>query len=102
MMFLPVSLTIGGAVFVPLLIIALVRFKSVVVAFALSATFSIGATLGLLLSLLLGDALLSRLQDADARLFQLFAFASAGAIGGASIALWLLRRIAGKQKWEQR
>jgi hypothetical protein len=102
MMFLPISLMVGGIVFVPLLIIAIVRFKSVAVAFALAASFSIGATLGLLGSLFLGDALLSRLQDAEVRLFLLFAFASAGAIGGASIALWLLRRLAGNQSWEQR
>jgi hypothetical protein len=102
MMFLPISLMVGGIVFVPLLIIAIVRFKSVAVAFALAASFSIGATLGLLASLFLGDALLSKLQGAEVRLFLLFAFASAGSIGGASIALWLLRRLAGNQSWEQR
>jgi hypothetical protein len=102
MMFVPISLAVGGAVFVPLLIISLVRFKSVVVAIALAGAFSIGAALGMVLSLFLGDVLLSRLQDPVSREYQLFAFASAGAIGGASIALWLLRRASGNQKWEQR
>jgi hypothetical protein len=86
---------VGAAVFVPLLIIAIVRFESAAIAFAISASFSIGAMVGFFLSLLLANELIPRYYDGDAKLILMFIFASAGAIGGAAIALWLLRKIAG-------
>jgi hypothetical protein len=100
MMFLPISLVVGGVVFVPLLVIAILRFKSTTLAVALSATFAIGATLGLFLSLLAADALLPR-NEVNVHTILLFVFGSAGSIGGATIALWLLRKGAGNRKWEQ-
>jgi hypothetical protein len=102
MMFLPVSLLVAGCVFVPLLVIALVRFKSAAIAVAVSATFSVGAGIGLLLGLILVDALSLPVDDPKVSGLLVVVFACAGAVSGASSALWLLRRYAGDQNWEQR
>jgi hypothetical protein len=91
------SLILGTAVFVPLFVIALVRFTSARVAFVVSASFSIGAMLGFFLSLLLAYQLnLERNWDGYAPII----FASAGALGGAALALALLRRFAGNN-WQR-
>ena len=96
------SLIVGGAVFVPLLVIAIVRFESAAVALAVSATFSIGAMAGFFLSLLLATQVIPRHSAGEATELLQFAFASAGAIAGAAIALALLRKIAGDQSWRRR
>lgn len=102
MSYLSVTLILGTAVFVPLLIIAIVRFESVAIAFAVAATFSIGAMVGFFLSLLLAGLVLPRPHDETGKLLMMFIFASGGAIGGAAIALALLRKIAGDQPWRRR
>lgn len=98
---LVISLLVGGAVFLPLLVIALVKFKSPALAVAIALTFSMGATVGLFLSLLAAQALLPPL-DANVEMLSLAVFGSAGSIGGAAIALSMLRRAAANQNWERR
>jgi hypothetical protein len=88
------TMVLGGAVFVPLLVISLVRLESTRLAFVLSATFTIGAMIGFFLSMLLAYGL--RLDTAWNGI-ALFLFASAGAIGGAALALALLRRFGRRQ-----
>jgi hypothetical protein len=102
MSYLPVTLLVGSIVFVPLLIIAIVRFKSTALAFALAAAFAIGAMAGLYLSLFVGSVVLPVFPPSDLYLIMLFVFGTAGSVGGASLALWLLRRIAGNSNWERR
>ena len=89
-----VTLILAGAVFV--------RFKSVAIAFAVAATFSIGAMVGFFLSLLLAGQVFPRPHDDTSNLIYVFIFASAGAIAGAATALTLLRRIAGDKPWWRR
>lgn len=89
---------LGIAVFVPLLVIALVRLPSVKLAFAAAAAFSIGAMLGFFLSVSL--AVWLHLRDAWNGV-ALLVFASAGAIGGAALGLALLRKFAGNQNWRR-
>ena len=97
------ALYLGAAVFVPLLVIALVRFASVAVAFAVAAAFSIGAMLGFFFSLLLTSLVFSHRDVMFAwNSIPLFIFVGAGAVGGAAIALWILRRIAGDRPWRRR
>jgi predicted permease len=97
-----VTLVLGSAVFVPLLIISIVRFESVAIAFAVAATFSVGAMVGFFLCLLLAGLVIPRHSDDTGSLLLTFLFASGGAIGGAAIALSLLRKMAGDQPWRRR
>jgi hypothetical protein len=99
--FIPLLLLFSAVIFVPLLIIAIVKFKSVAVAFAVSATFTLGAALGLFVSLALAQALIPRSIDGDLSLYSIL-FAAAGSIGGAALSLKMLRKLAGDQKWEKR
>ncbi len=97
------ALYLGAAVFVPLLVIALVRFASIAIAFAVAASFSIGAMLGFFFSLLLAGAVFLHSDVMFAwNSIPLFIFVSAGAIGGAAVAMWILRRIAGDRPWRRR
>jgi predicted permease len=95
-------LILGSAVFVPLLIIAIVRFESVAIAFAVAATFSVGAMVGFFLSMLVAGLVIPMHHDDLGSTILVFIFASGGAIGGAAIALSLLRRIAGDRPWRRR
>jgi len=88
------TMILGGAVFVPLLVISLVRLESARLAFVLSAVFTLGAMVGFFLSMLLAHWL--RLNEAWDGI-ALFLFASAGAIGGAALALALLRKFGRRQ-----
>jgi len=97
-----ITFVLGCAVFVPLLIISIVRFKSPAIAFAVSATFSIGAMIGFFLSLNLAIRLIHPHDDDMGSLILTFIFASGGAIAGAAVALALLRKMAGDQPWRRR
>jgi hypothetical protein len=98
-----IALYLGAAVFVPLLVIAIVRFASVAIAFAVAATFSIGAMVGFFLSMMLAPVVFQHEDRLHAwNSIPLFIFVSAGAIGGAALALWILRRIAGDRPWRRR
>ena len=96
-----ITTLLGTIVFVPLLVIALVRFKSPAIAFAVSAAFSIGAMAGFFLSWLLATRIIPRHLDEAWNGIPVFVFVAAGAIGGAALALSLLRRLAGKQNWRR-
>jgi hypothetical protein len=104
MAFLPLALLFGAVIFVPLLVIAIVKFKSPAIAFAVSATFAIGAAVGLFAGVMLGDAVVPRGAGAggEYRDIYLFILGAAGSIGGAALALWLLRKMARDQTWEKR
>lgn len=99
---LVISIWVSGVVFLALLAISLVKFKSAALAFAISLAFSMGAAAGLFLSLLAGNALLPPFLDANVKMGSLAIIGSAGAIGGAALALSLLRRAAGHRDWERR
>ena len=90
-----VSWMLGGAVFVPLLVISLVQLRSVKLAFAVAIAFSIGAMLGFFLSASLAVWLRF---DED---LEIFVFASVGAIGGAALALSMLRHFARNHDWRR-
>jgi hypothetical protein len=97
----PVTMLLGAVVFVPLLVIALVRFASPAIAFAVSAAFSIGAMAGFFGSWLIAWQLIPRHLNEAWNGVLLFLFVSAGAIGGAALALGLLRRIGGNRNWRR-
>jgi hypothetical protein len=97
----PITMLLGLVVFVPLLVIALVRFASPAIAFAVSAAFSIGAMVGFFVSWLVAWQLIPRHINEAWNGVPLFLFVSAGAIGGASLALALLRKIGGNQNWRR-
>ena len=99
---LVITWVLGVAVFVPLLVIALIRFESKTIAFVVAASFTMGAMAGFFLSALLASYILPRAFMDDYYLVLFFVFASAGAIGGAALALRLLRRISGTQAWRRR
>jgi hypothetical protein len=96
------SLIVGCAVFVPLLVIAIVRFRSLALAFAASAAFSIGAMLGFFLGVIAASLVIPRHLDSDWNLVFTCIFVGASSIGGAAFALWLLRKLAGGTRWERR
>jgi hypothetical protein len=96
-----ITMLLGTVVFVPLLIIALVRFERPAIAFAVSAAFSIGAMVGFFLSWLVAWQVIPSHINEGWNGVPLFVFVSAGAIGGAALALWLLRKLAGNQNWRR-
>lgn len=96
-----ITMLLGVVVFVPLLVIALVRFARPAIAFAVSAGFSIGAMAGFFVSWIVAWQLIPRYINEAWNGIPLFIFVSAGAIGGAALALWLLRRFAGNQNWRR-
>jgi hypothetical protein len=79
-------------VFVPLLVIALIRLPSARLAFIVSASFSIGAMVGFFLSYLLALNLIPRHLDEAWNGIPVFVFVAAGAIGGAALALGAARK----------
>lgn len=87
-----ITLMLGVVVFVPLLVIAMMRLPSTRLAFIISASFSLGAMVGFFLSFLAVLWLIPpRLNEAWNGI-PLFVFVSAGAIGGAALALGLARK----------
>src|SRR4051812_38730365 len=87
-----ITLVLGAVVFVPLFVIALVRLPSVRHAFLVSACFSMGAMAGFFVSFLLASLAIPRHLDAAWNGIPGFIFVSAGAVGGAALAVALLRR----------
>ena len=88
-----VAFMLGTAVFIPMLVIALIRLPSRKLALAVSFSFSLGAVVGFVLSVTLGTWLhLNYFWEGAA----LYIFVGAGTIGGAALALSLLRRFGGK------
>jgi len=89
-----ITVFMGTVVFVPLLVIALIRLPSARLAFIVSASFSMGAMVGFFLSCLLARWAIPRHIDEAWYGIPFFVFAAAGAIGGAALALGLARRVA--------
>jgi hypothetical protein len=89
-----ITVMLGTVVFVPLLVIALMRLPSARLAFIVSASFSIGAMIGFYLSWLLALQVIPRHLDAAWYGIPVFVFVAAGAIGGAALALGLARKYA--------
>ena len=88
------TVILGTIVFLPLLVIALVRLPSTRLAFIVSASFSIGAMVGFFLSFLLAQQVIPRHLDEAWNGIPGFVFVAAGAIGGAALALGLARKYA--------
>jgi hypothetical protein len=91
---------VGGVVFWPTLIIAIVQLRAPLRAFALAASFTLGAMLGSWVSLLAAQPLFAA-QSGDARTYYMFGFAALGAIAGGLIAVFLLSKIAGPSLWRR-
>ena len=89
-----ITVLLGTVVFVPLLVIALIRLPSARLAFIVSASFSIGAMVGFFLSWLLALQVIPRHLDEAWNGIPVFVFVAAGAIGGAALALGLARKAA--------
>ena len=89
-----ITVILGTVVFVPLLVIALIRLPSARLAFIVSASFSIGAMVGFFLSWLLALQVIPRHLDEAWNGIPVFVFVAAGAIGGAALALGLARKAA--------
>ena len=97
---LAITSLLGVVVFVPLFVIALVRLPSTRLAFVVSASFSIGAMAGFFASWLLAIQVMPRYLDAWNGV-PMFVFVSAGAIGGAALAIALVRKLGGNQNWRR-
>lgn len=90
-----------GLAFVPIFIASLVMTHSFARAFVLSATFTAGAFLGFAGCGILGAWLMdSRSMDPNSTAF-LVAFATAGAIGGGILAVFILNRFAKYPPWRR-
>jgi hypothetical protein len=90
-----------GVVFIPLFVIALVMLRSATRAFAISATFTMGAMIGFFLGVIAGSWLLEIHPEQSGTLVLLFTFAGASAVAGGVIALWLLAKISGNPPWRR-
>jgi hypothetical protein len=93
-------IVVGALVFIPVLIIALVRLRPVR-AFVLAAAFTIGAMAGFFAGLLAGSPLFGPFGGDDTKLIWLFSFASFMAIAGGVIAAWLLGKLGGQSPWRR-
>jgi hypothetical protein len=92
-----------GCAFVPAFIAAMVMLRSVWRAFVLAATFTAGAFAGFVGGGFLGAWLMeSRSVNLDTRSTTLLiCFATAGAIGGGALAVYLLGRYARFPPWRR-
>ena len=90
-----------GIVFIPLFVIALWTLRSATRAFVLAATFTGGAMFGFFLGLLGGSWLLNTHPQENTSFLLLLTFASASAVAGGAIALWLLGKISGNSPWRR-
>jgi hypothetical protein len=90
-----------GIVFIPLFVIALWMLQSATRAFVLAATFTGGAMLGFFLGVLAGNWLMDTHPHENASLLLLLTFASASAVAGGAIAVWLLGKLSGIPPWRR-
>jgi len=99
--FLAFGWVVVGLAFVPTFIAGVFILRSLARAFVLSAGFTLGAFAGFAGSGFLGAWLMrSRSMDPDSTTV-LICFATAGAIGGAILALYLLGRFAKNPPWRR-
>lgn len=91
---------VGGLVFVPLLVIALVMLPPVR-ALVLATTFTLGALSGFFLGLLAGGRIFGHHQGDSAGMLYLYAFASLAAIAGGLLCVFLLGKLGGRSLWRR-
>jgi hypothetical protein len=94
------ALLVAVVVFWPTLIIAMAVLRSPTRAFVLAGTFTLGAVIGSVLSLMAAIPLIPR-EVGDARTYYVFAFVALGAIGGGLITVSLLGKLAGYSLWRR-
>ncbi len=90
-----------GVVFIPLFVIALAILRSASRAFVLAATFTGGAMVGYFAGVLLGSQLMDVHPQEGGSLALLLTFASASAVAGGAVAVWLLGKISGNSPWRR-
>ena len=90
-----------GIVFIPLFVIALAMLRSATRAFVLAATFTAGAMVGFFLGVLGGSWLMETRGQDEASFMLLLAFASASAVAGGAVAVWLLGKLSGDSPWRR-
>ena len=86
---------------IPLFIIAFVMLQSASRAFVLAATFTGGAMLGFFLGVLLGSWLMDVHPQEGGSLALLLTFASASAVAGGALAIWMLGKLSGNPPWRR-
>ena len=90
-----------GIVFIPLFIIAYVMTRSASRAFVLAVTFTGGAMVGFFLGVLLGSWLMDTHPQETGSFALFITFASASAVAGGVIAVWLLGKLSGNPPWRR-
>ena len=90
-----------GIVFIPLFVIAFVMLRSASRAFILAVTFTGGAMVGFFLGVLLGSWLMDVHPQESGSLLLLLTFASASAVAGGAIAIWMLGKLSGNPPWRR-
>ena len=94
------ALLVAVVVFWPTLIIAMAVLRAPMRAFVLAGTFTMGAVIGSVLSLMAAVPLIPR-EVGDARGYYIFAFVSLGAIAGGIVTVFLLGKVAGYSLWRR-
>jgi hypothetical protein len=92
---------IAGFVFVPVFIVALVMLRAPARALLLSFTFTGGALLGFAACAVLGYQLIRPYTSAESTTYWFVTFATAGAIGGAVLAVHVLGRFSKHPPWRR-
>jgi len=87
-------LLLTGVVFVPTFVIAIVMLHSVVRAFVLSATFTMGAFAGVLLAMFGAGLVVNRAQPEWLSGTLVVAYIAAAAIAGGVLAVFVLGKLA--------
>ncbi|HET9474939.1 MAG TPA: hypothetical protein VFO82_13660 [Steroidobacteraceae bacterium] len=90
-----------GVVFIPLFVIALAMLRSSTRAFVLAATFTMGAMAGFFAGVLLGSWLMDSHPQETGSFALFLTFASASAVAGGVIAVWLLGKLSGNPPWRR-
>jgi sugar phosphate permease len=94
-------LLLGTVVFVPAFIIAMAMLGSAARAFVLSATFTVDGMAGFFATMLVSGLVLDTHVSDPRSLTWMFAFASAGAVGCAVLAVFLLGRLSRYPPWRR-
>jgi hypothetical protein len=92
---------ITGGVFVPTFIVALVMLRAPLRAFTLSATFTIGAFAGILLSLLGTGLIHNRAQPEWISTTLLVFYLTAAGVAGGVLAVFLLGKLSKQPPWRR-
>jgi len=90
-----------GTAFVPVFIAAVIILRSMGRAFVLAATFTAGAFAGFVACGLLGDWLMRSPTSGPGSTTSLILFATAGAVGGGLLAVYLLGKFSRYPPWRR-